>query len=100
MPYDRGYALVEVVGVENGQEITIGRGEMELIPVTGYTAFSVPVEYMRPDVKATKLKITMASTSRVGDIRYEDSMVVTVPDLKSATSLGSALWVDELSLSY
>lgn len=99
-PADRGLVTIEVMGIVNGEEVPIGSGRGELIAASGFTAFSVPVEYTHPYVKATSLRVMLASTVNIGTISHETSTIVTVPDMPSATSLGSALWLDELSLSY
>lgn len=99
-PADRGLVRVEVIGVVNGAEIVVAHGSMLLAPVTGYTTFSLPLKYEKFGVKAVRIKVMFASGSDVGSIEYESENVVTLDDMPSATSLGSTLWIDALTLSY
>ncbi|MCM1482887.1 MAG: DUF4493 domain-containing protein [Muribaculaceae bacterium] len=100
LPSDRGLIRVELIGKIDGIDIVIAQGECKLIPVTSFTAFSVPLEYNHDDIKATRLCVMVASTDRIGSIEYETAHVVTAANMRTATSTGSELWVDELTLSY
>lgn len=97
---DRGLARVEILGKVNGQDEVIASGEARLALALSYTAFSVPLTYTRFGVKATRIKVMFASSASVGDIAYETANVVTVPDPVTATSLGSRLWIDNVTLAY
>ncbi|MDE6378136.1 MAG: hypothetical protein K2K72_05270, partial [Duncaniella sp.] len=66
----------------------------------GYTAFSVPLVYNRYGVKATRIKVMFASSASIGDIAHETSTIVTVPDPVHSRSLGSRLWIDNVTLAY
>ena len=67
---------------------------------TGYKAFSVPVTYEKFGVKATKMKIMIASSAFTGSIDEESSHVVTFSDPVTSTSLGGKLWIDNLTFAY
>ncbi|MBO4379974.1 MAG: DUF4493 domain-containing protein [Muribaculaceae bacterium] len=97
---DRGLVKVEVVGVENGSEVTIASGSLMLAGTSGFSSFSVPLSYSKFGVKASKLKVMFASSNKIGTISYETSNIVTTNDLESASSLGSTLWIDNLTFSY
>lgn len=99
-PSDRGVALVEVLGIYNNMEIVIARTELQLRPALTYTAFTVPLSYPHFGVKATRLRVMMASSSRYGSIAEESVRVPVSNNVEIAAALGSTLWVDELSLSY
>lgn len=97
---ERGFASVEVLGEVNGAEIVISRASVALSPAMTYTAFSVPLEYTDFGVKATKIKVMVASSVHVGSIVDETATVITYTDARTATSLGGELWVDGLKFSY
>ena len=100
MPGDRGLARIEMLGTVDGRTVTIARGEALLVPSEGYTAFSIPLDYEMFGVKATRLKIMFASSAHIGDIATESQTIITTPDVVSATSIGSQLWLDDINLSY
>lgn len=93
----KGYVRVEVLG--DGDKV-ISTGEGFLIPALGYTAFTVPLKYNLFGEKAKKIKVMVAASPEVGTIEHETQAVVTVPDPRTSTSVGSSLWVDELAFSY
>ncbi|MDE6049204.1 MAG: DUF4493 domain-containing protein [Paramuribaculum sp.] len=93
----QGYIRVELLG--DGDKV-ISRGEGHLIPATGYTAFTVPLEYEYFGEKAKKLKVMIAASPEIGSIDHETEALVTVGDPKTSTSIGSSLWIDELKFSY
>lgn len=97
---DRGLVKVEVMGVENGREVTIASGTINLSGTSGFSAFSVPLSYSKFGVKASKLKVMFASSKAIGTIATETASIVTTNDLESASSLGSTLWIDNLTFSY
>ena len=97
---DCGLARVEILGKVDGHDVVIASGESRLALALSYTAFSVPLTYTRFGVKATRIKVMFASSAAVGDIAYETANVVTVPDPVTATSLGSRLWIDNVTLAY
>ncbi len=97
---DRGLVLVEVIGERDGKEVVIASGRRILPLATGYTAFNVPLEYESFGVKATRIKVMFSSTESIGTIAEETSIVTTHPDSRTATSLGSQLWLDNVTLAY
>lgn len=97
---DRGLALVEVLGEREGEEVVIASGRRILPLATGYTAFSVPLEYEMFGVKATRIKVMFASSETIGTIEEETASILTHPDPRTATSLGSQLWLDNVTLAY
>lgn len=99
-PSDRGVALVEVLGIYKDMEIVIARTQLLLRPALTYTAFTVPLSYPHFGVKATKLRVMMASSSHYGSIADESAHVPVSNNVEIAAALGSTLWIDELSLSY
>ncbi len=94
---EAGMAKVEVLG---DGDLIIASGECRLLPATSYTAFTVPLTYKIFGAKAKKIKVMLAASAVIGDIATETAAVVTVPDPVSSTSVGSSLWVDELTFSY
>ncbi len=97
---DRGLALVEVIGESDGKEVVIASGHRILPLATGYTAFSVPLDYESFGIKATRIKVMFASSEAIGTIAEETAGVATHPDARTATSLGSQLWLDNITLAY
>lgn len=94
---EAGMAKVEVLG---DGDLIIASGECRLLPATSYTAFTVPLTYKIFGAKAKTIKVMLAASAVIGDIATETAAVVTVPDPVSSTSVGSSLWVDELTFSY
>ena len=97
---DKGIVKVEVLGNENGSLVTIASGTLNLSSTSGFTTFTVPLTYAKFGVKAAKIKVMFASSKNIGTIAQETAGIVTTNDLESASSLGSTLWIDNLSLSY
>lgn len=98
---DYGMACIEVLGTDsNGNEVVIADGEAQLTLAAGYTAFSVPLRYRYFGVKASRLKVMFASSRHVGSIAEETRQIVTVPDPQTASSTGSCLWLDNVTLAY
>ncbi len=96
----RGLARIELIGYTAEGDVTIASGSTLLTTATGYTAFSIPLTYTRFGVKATRIKVMLAASDRIGDIDFETANTTTVDDPASATSRGASLWVDALTLSY
>lgn len=96
-PSDYGIVIVDVLGV-SGEVIAFGTAS--LVAKGDYTAFTVPLTYNQFGVKAAKIKIMFASSASVGLIAEETASIVTSDDLKTASSLGNALWIDNLTFSY
>lgn len=94
---ETGYACVEVIA-EDGS--TIAKGEALLPPATGYTAFTVPLVYKYFGVKASRIKVMLAASPKIGGIDYETTNTAILANPPSSTATGSSMWVDELSFSY
>lgn len=99
-PSDRGLVEVEVLGEINGKQEVIAAGSQLLGAALDYTTFSVPLSYSHFRVKATGIRVMISSSEYTGSIDYETEHVSTWDDVEHSRSLGSALWVDELTLSY
>lgn len=97
---ERGMVRVEVLGTDNGMDIVIARGEYLFDAAVSYKAFSVPLTYDRFGIKATRLKILFASSSRTGGIAEESATVSTYSDPTDAMSIGNELWIDNLTFTY
>lgn len=97
---DKGFVKIEVLGNENGSLVTIASGSLNLSGTSGFTTFSIPLTYSKFGVKASRIKVMFASSKNIGTIAQETAGIVTTNDLESASSLGSTLWIDNLSLSY
>lgn len=97
---DCGLAIVEVLGESGGREVVIASGTGRLTLASGYTAFSVPLNYSMFGVKARRIKVMFSSSSHIGSIEEESRSVITVPNAQSATSVGGRLWIDNITLAY
>lgn len=98
---DCGVVTVEVIGRDStGQEVTIASGDALLALASSYTAFSVPLTYTKFGVKAVKLKVMFASSSRFGSITEETQNVVTDANVLTGSSVGGQLWIDNVTLAY
>ena len=97
---DYGLVTVEVLGNGEDGETVIASGSKRLTLALSYTAFSVPLTYDIFGVKATRIKVMFSSSSHVGTIEEETSHVSTVSNPVTATSLGSKLWIDNITLAY
>lgn len=97
---DRGLVVVEVMGERDGNEIVIASGRRILPLATGYTAFNVPLEYEWFGIKASRIKVMFASSESIGTIAEETASIITHADPRTATSLGSQLWLDNVTLAY
>ena len=81
-------------------EIEIAHGEFLFSGNSDYASFNVPLSYNSFGIKATHLKIMFASTSNIGTIEDETMKIITTNDAPSASSIGSELWIDNLTFSY
>ena len=91
---------VEVIGTVDNADIVIARATARLTAASGYTAFSVPLSYTHFGVKATRVKVMVASSESPGSIAHETATILTEPDPVTATSHGGTLWIDNLTFSY
>lgn len=98
--YDQGYVEIEILGKVGGSELVIARGKRNLTATSSYTAFNVPLEYEMFGIKATKIKVLLSSSNKIGTIEEESLEVSTYSDPVTSTSIGSVLTVDGLTLSY
>ncbi len=98
--YDAGLIQVEIIGSVNNADIVISRATLRLTPVTGYTAFTIPLTYTHFGVKAKRLKVMVSSSDSPGSIAHETETIITYPDPETSTSHGGTLWIDNLTFSY
>lgn len=97
---DPGLARVEIIGNVNGTGIVIARGEYRFEPAVSYKAFSIPLTYEIYGIKAQKIKIVFASSSRIGSIAEETANIATYPNPAVSMSIGNELWIDNLTFTY
>lgn len=100
-PNDTGVAIIEVLGQTPDGLQVIASGRAILPLATDYTAFSAPLDYSGHfAVKASKIRVMIASSADIGDIPFESTHVITHDDPASSTSIGSVLDLDNLTLAY
>ena len=99
-PSDRGKVEVNVLGTVDGKQQVIASGSQLLGASLDYTTFTVPLTYTLFGVKATGISVMISSSEDTGSIDYESLHISTWDDVEKSRSLGSALWVDEITLSY
>lgn len=99
-PEDCGRVDVSLWGTVNGQYRELTHATGKLYPSATNASFSVPIRYPIFGAKASTIMVMISSSYDIGDIEYESQHIVTTPDARTATSLGSILEVDELTLSY
>ena len=99
-PADRGLVEIELFGEENGREVVIASAKTRLSPATGYAAFNIPLSYNRFGIKATRIKVMFSSSDTPTGIATESINVKTDDDPVSATSIGSRLKLDNITLAY
>lgn len=97
---DSGMVIVELLATINGVETVIARGTKYLTVVSGYTSFTLPLEYREFGVKAERLKIMFSSSVNIGSIEEESAEVITYSDPAASTSHGGCLWIDGLTFTY
>lgn len=97
---ERGFIRIEIIGNLSGSEIVIASGEQKLNAVSDYTAFNIPLTYTDFKIKATKLKIMIASSDHIGTIDLESAEIETYSNPVTSTSYGATLWIDNLTFSY
>lgn len=100
MPDDCGLARIDVIGEVDGAETVIASGSAMLRPAATYAAFSVPLEYTFFGVKATRLRVMLASSVHAGTIIQETNSLNLTADMATSSSTASELWVDNVTLSY
>lgn len=97
---ERALIRIEVLGVHNGIETTIAEEEYLLTFASGYTAFSVPIDYPIFGAKASVIKVMFSSSANYGSIEQEDAGVALYLDPQTATAIGNQLWIDNITLGY
>ncbi len=97
---DNGLVVVSVIGIINGKETIIANERLMLSATSDFTAFSLPIKYNHFGVKAVAIQVMFASSDTIGTISEETATIKTVADCASASSVGSVLWIDNLSFSY
>lgn len=98
---DRGLVTIQLVSRDSfGNDIVIADGRMTFGSCPDFMAFNVPLEYSRPDLHPTHLKIMFMSSSLADDKPIDDSDVPVTPLPERSAFIGSTLWVDNLSFTY
>ena len=98
--HDKGIVIISIINRTNNSETEIAHGEFLFSGNSDYTAFNVPLSYKSFGIKATHLKIMLASTSNIGSIQDETMKIITTDNVSTASSIGSSLWIDNLTFSY
>lgn len=81
--------------------ITLATQTMALTPASNYTYFEVELPYTELKKKATHIKVMFASSNNASKSQNsENTQITTIDNLSEAVSLGSELYIDNLSLSY
>lgn len=99
-PEDCGRVDITVSGYVNGSLQPIATATGRLYPSTTNATFSVPITYDVFGVKAAAISVMLSSSYDIGSIDYETANIHTTPDALSASSTGSVLEVDNVTLSY
>lgn len=97
---DSGTATITVFGTVDGQERVIAAATAKLRVAYTYTAFHLPLTYTLFGIKATRVKVMFSTSDCAADIKAETAAVKTYPDPSTATSIGSRLWLDNITLAY
>ena len=85
----------------SGQAITLATRTMALYPASSYTFFEVALPYTNVQYKATHIKVMFASSNNASKSQNSETTNITTIDNKSeAVSLGSELYIDNISLTY
>ncbi|MCC8037251.1 MAG: DUF4493 domain-containing protein [Bacteroidales bacterium] len=101
-PGDCGLVVVELLYLDDwlDEPVVVSRVEQELTASAGWTTFTVPMRYEPFGPRPNRLKVMFASTSKIGDIDYEDANVPLTVDLPNSRLIGSELWIDNISFAY
>lgn len=85
----------------SGEVTTLATRTLALNPTSSYTYFDVALSYTDVKHKATHLKVMFASSDKASKSQSTESTQIKTVDNKSeAVSLGSELYIDNLSLTY
>ena len=98
--HDKGLVIISIINKTKDSETEIAHGEFLFSGNSDYTAFNVPLSYKSFGIKATHLRIMFASSNNIGSIQDETMKIITSHDVASASSIGSSLWIDNLTFSY
>lgn len=99
-PDDCGRVDISVLGYVNGTLQIIASSTGLLYPSGTNANFSVPLTYTHFGVPAAQLRVMVSSSRTVGSIATESAAISTTPNPITASSTGSALEIDNLTLSY
>ncbi len=92
---DYGTLDIQLVRKESdGTETTVAEGHFDFRTSPDYKSFNVPMTYSLVNLRPTHLRVSVRSS------HYPDEIVPLTPDLRSASLVGSVLWLTELSFSY
>lgn len=97
---DYGILVIELINEIGPEPLVVATATARFNNSPDFIAFNVPLEYKFAGVKATKLKMMFASSHAIGTIEEEDANVPVTTDPEHAVSIGSRLWIDNLSFSY
>lgn len=99
-PSDTGVAIIEIYGDVGGELQVIASARTYLPIANSYTAFTAPLSYTRFGIKASGMRLMFASSASIGAIAEESASVFVSADPVKGASLGSTLWIDNISLAY
>lgn len=84
-----------------GSTVTLATQTIALTPASSYTYFEVSLPYTNQDYKATHINVMFASSNHASNSQSAESAGIATEDILSeAVSLGSELYIDNISLSY
>lgn len=85
----------------SGEVITLATRTLSLNPASNFTYFEAALSYTNVQYKATHLKVMFASSNNASKSQSSESSTITTIDNKAqAISVGSELYIDNISLSY
>lgn len=85
----------------SGTTITLATRTIALYPASNYAYFEVALPYTNLQYKATHIKVMFASSNNASKSQNsETANITTVNNLSEAVSLGSELYIDNISLTY
>ena len=99
-PSDAGVAIIEIYGDVGGVRQVIASASTDLPIANSYTAFTATLSYSHFGVKASGMRLMFASSASIGSIAEETASIVTTADPVRGASIGSTLWLDNISLAY
>lgn len=85
----------------SGSAITLATRTMALYPASNYTYFEVALPYTNVQYKATHIKVMFTSSNNASKSQNsETANIKTIDNRSEAVSLGSELYIDNISLTY